>query len=253
METENKRKLQGSGFSNDKFWTGLVLVIVGAVLFADKLGMDFPRWLFKWPMILILVGIVSGFKHRFRNISWIIMIAIGGFFLADELIVSWDFRHYFWPILIMGVGVLFILRPKRKWFAEGRTERWQKYSNTTFNPNYENTSAEDIINSTSIFGGVKKVVTSKSFKGGEIICIMGGAEYNLTQADFSGTIYIEIIQAFGGTKLIVPSHWEIRTEIVAIFAGIEDKRPTQPGTFDPTKILVLKGTTIFGGVEIKSY
>jgi hypothetical protein len=82
---------------------------------------------------------------------------------------------------------------------------------------------------------------------------MGGAEYNLSQADITGPVSIEIIQVFGGTKLVVPPHWEIRTEAVAVFAGIEDKRPAQPGTFDPSKVLILKGTTVFGGIEIRSY
>jgi len=118
---------------------------------------------------------------------------------------------------------------------------------------YEYSSGDDVIDSTSIFGGVKKMITSKDFKGGEIVCFMGGAEYNLSQADITGPISIDIMQVFGGTKLIVPPHWEIKTETVAIFAGIEDKRPVQPGAFDPNKILVLKGTTIFGGIEIKSY
>jgi hypothetical protein len=118
---------------------------------------------------------------------------------------------------------------------------------------YREMPPEDMLDSVSIFGGVKKVVTSKNFKGGDIVCFMGGAEINLSQADIQGPATIELFQAFGGTKLVVPPHWEVKSEAIAIFAGIEDKRPPQPGVFDPTKVLILKGTTIFGGIEIKSY
>lgn len=237
---------------HDRFWTGLVLIVIGAVLLLDKLGAGFPQWLFTWPMILVLIGIVTGLKHRFRNPSWLVITGIGAFFLLDEVMVDMSLKAYFWPVMIIALGLLFILRPKKKWSRE--KEKWGRYGdNLNFGHSNETNSKEDMIDSVSVFGGVKKVITSKNFKGGEIICFMGGAEYNLSQADINGPVSIEIMQAFGGTKLVVPPHWEIRSEGVAIFGGIEDKRPVQPGTFDPNKILILKGTTLFGGIEIRSF
>jgi predicted membrane protein len=56
---------------------------------------------------------------------------------------------------------------------------------------------------------------------------------------------------FGGTKLIVPSDWDVQSGVVTIFGGIEDKR--QPAQINPVKVLYLDGTCIFGGVEIKSF
>jgi predicted membrane protein len=239
--------------TNDRFWTGLILILVGGVLFADRMGFDFPHWLFSWQMLVILIGLISGIKHRFQNNSWLIMVAIGTFFLADEIIMDWHLKPFFWPLIIIGMGLLFILRPKSRWTGSRRNWRNSEYIKSYPLQSQESNSGEDVIDSTSIFGGVKKVITSKNFKGGEIVCFMGGAEYNLSQADITGPVTIEITQAFGGTKLIVPPHWEIKTESVAIFGGIEDKRPIQPGAFDPNKLLILKGTTIFGGIEIKSY
>jgi predicted membrane protein len=249
-----------SNFRNtrhDRFWTGLVLIIIGGVLLIQRAGVDLPHWLFTWPMILILVGLVTGLKHRFNNSSWIIFVGIGAFFLADDMITDMNLKPYFWPILIIGLGLLFILRPKKTWHLERdrlkEPDRDTKQFEEDIHSIYEPTSTEDMVNSTSIFGGVKKMITSKDFKGGEIVCFMGGAEINLSQSDILGPVTIEIMQAFGGTKLVVPPHWEIRSEVVAIFAGIEDKRPPMPGVFDPKKILIIKGTTIFGGIEIKSY
>lgn len=236
---------------HDRFWTGMAFLIVGGILLGQKMGIAFPNWLFTWPMILILVGIVSGFKHRFQNMSWIILIGIGGIFLLDEIIGDWELSRYIWPLSFLGIGLLFVLNPKKKYYMRRAYRDPVNY--TAEGQETENSSTEDVINSTSVFGGVKKVITSKQFKGGSITCFMGGAEYNLTQADISGTVIIDITQVFGGTKLIVPPHWDIRTESVAIFAGIEDKRPVQPGSFDPKKILILRGTSIFGGIEIRSY
>ncbi|MES2006107.1 MAG: DUF5668 domain-containing protein [Bacteroidota bacterium] len=253
MNNDNEKSGLRRDDRNDRLWTGLVLIIIGGGLLLQKMGIDLPYWLFSWPMILVVIGLVTGLKSRFRNFSWLIITGIGVFFLWDEILIDTNLKPYFWPIMIIGIGLLFILRPRKKWYRE-RREKWGVFDEPiNFGTGQESHSSEDVIDSTSIFGGVKKVITSKDFKGGEIICFMGGAEYNLSQADITGPISIEIIQAFGGTKLIVPPHWEIRTETVAIFAGFEDKRAAQPGAFDPNKILILKGTSIFGGIEIRSY
>lgn len=253
MENENKHKFKSE--RHDRFWTGLALIVVGGFLLADKMGVDFPSWFFTWPMILIVAGIVTGLKCGFRNFSWLIMLGIGGFFLADEVITNMDAKQYLWPVMIIGFGLIFVLRPKKKWYRAN--EEWNGFGKSNIPPTTgfepQPVHGEDVIESVSIFSGVKKVITSKNFKGGEVVCFMGGAEYNLSQADISGTVAIEIVQVFGGTKLIVPPNWVIRSESVAIFGGIEDKRSMQPGAFDPNKILILKGVTIFGGIEIKSY
>jgi predicted membrane protein len=80
----------------------------------------------------------------------------------------------------------------------------------------------------------------------------GGSEINLMQADIKGRVKIEVVQVFGGTKIIVPANWIVQSEMLAIFGGIEDKRPPQLNTI-PDKILIIEGTSIFGGIDIKSF
>ena len=58
---------------------------------------------------------------------------------------------------------------------------------------------------------------------------------------------------FGGIKLIVPPHWDLKIQITAVFGGVEDKRPVQAAKVDPDKMLVLDGAAVFGGIEINSY
>lgn len=84
--------------------------------------------------------------------------------------------------------------------------------------------------------------------------MFGGTELNLMQADIEEKATLEITQVFGGTKLLVPAHWEIKSEIVAVLGSVEDKRPVQPNvSSEPAKTLVLVGTVVFGGIEIKSF
>lgn len=238
---------------NDRFFTGIILILVGAVILLKRVGVYIPSWLYDWSAILVLVGLVSGLKVRFRGVSWLIMIAVGLFFMSDELIKDVEIRRFLWPGLIIGIGLLFIFRPKVSSLSQDPLLNFQPKLNDGPDSDFP-PSSEDRIDSTSVFGEVKKMVTSKNFKGGEIVCFMGGSQINLSQADIQGPIFLEVTIVFGGAKLVVPPNWEVRSETVAVFAGIEDKRNLLPGSkFDPDKVLILSGTSVFGGIEIKSY
>ena len=82
---------------------------------------------------------------------------------------------------------------------------------------------------------------------------MGGTEINLMKADIQQPVVLEVNNVFGGTKLIVPSNWDVKNEVTAVFGGIEDKRDINTGIPDPGKIMILKGTCVFGGIEVTNY
>ncbi|MGE5107199.1 MAG: LiaF transmembrane domain-containing protein [Sphingobacteriales bacterium] len=244
---------------NGRIWTGVFLIIIGVAALAKATFLDLPDWLFTWPMLLVVLGAFIGFKHGFRGPGWLVMMLIGGYFLANDIFPDWIERRYFWPVAIIAIGMFIIIRPKKK------CDEWGNRNNKKPKPNTENppgtssspvndaaSSTEDFIDVTAVFGSVKKVVYSKNFKGGKISCIFGGGEINLLQADFTGTAVIELNAIFGGCTLLIPSNWQLRTEPAAIFGGMDDKR-SQPSVVSPDKVLVLNGTVMFGGVEIKSY
>lgn len=111
---------------------------------------------------------------------------------------------------------------------------------------------DDYIDSIAVFGGVKKSIISKDFKGGEITNVFGGTELDFTRADINGTVVIDISQAFGEIKITAPGNWRVVTDISQIFAQTEDKRVYTNGVVDNEKILVLKGTSICAAVKIVS-
>jgi hypothetical protein len=51
----------------------------------------------------------------------------------------------------------------------------------------------------------------------------------------------------------VPADWDVKSDIVAIFGGIEDKRSLESISINPGKVLLLKGTSIFAGIEIRNF
>ena len=235
---------------------GILLVGIGLVWLYRQVGFYTPDWLFSWPMILIVVGIFVGVKNNFTDFGWVIMVGIGGFFLADKWWPEYPFKHYIWPGIIIIAGLIMITGPRRRWF------RGYVYERDDSNPEASSASYEEprkrerreIVDVVSIFAAVKKTIYSKNFRGGDAVCIFGGCELNLEQADFQSPIVLDLVNIFGGTKLIVPPHWEIRTDAAVIFGGIDDKRKdlTLPPE-EHARVLIIKGAIIFGGIEIKSY
>jgi len=145
-------------------------------------------------------------------------------------------------------------KDRAQWHEQFDKDRaqWRTGGTQAFASQRENYSSEDFVNATSVFGGVHKKIMSKNFRGGDIVTFLGGTEIDLTQADFTGTVRLDVTQIMGGTKIIVPPHWEVRSEVTALFAGFEDKRQ-QPAATNPDKVLIIDGTSIFGGIELKNY
>lgn len=246
--------------------TGLFLLAIGSVLFLKQTGFPMPVWLFTWPMLLIVFGLFIGLKHGFRGAGWIILVVIGGVNLFDFIEPDYSFQKYTAPILLLALGLFLILRPHRK---SGR--RWRNWQGDSWNepgvtenraeqyPPAQHRTAENDLNdlnyldSVAVFGSVRKVIVSKDFKGGEAVAVFGGNEIDLRQADINGNVTLEVTQIMGGTKIFLPAHWDIKSEMVAFFGGIEDKRQLPPGASNPCKVLILRGTSIFGGIEIRNF
>jgi predicted membrane protein len=221
--------------------SGLIVILAGFALLARQAGVELPHWMFTWPMFLIVLGLYIGARHNFSRGGWFVPILIGGFFLADDILMIHDLSNLIVPVLIIVAGIMIILRPRKHFTAD-----------TTFTEAPPSVD-DELIDSTAVFGTVRKNVISKSFRGGEITCVFGGAEINLSQADITGNAVLDITCVMGGAKLIIPAHWEIRSEMTAVLGGIEDKRPPVTEAVGSSKVLILEGTVVMGGIDIRSY
>lgn len=225
---------------DSRAFLGIILVAIGTILIARNfgwLGDDFSRYLISWQMLLIVIGLFNLARKAYTPA--IIFIGIGLFFLID---FPDNFRENFWPAFIVLVGVIFILQWKRSPDPNQDPKLEGEYNNST-----------DYLDETSIFSGRNLSVVSENFQGGKITSIFGGSKINLRYAKPVPGCTIDVANIFGGTKLIVPEDWNIKIEVVSIFGGFEDKRGISViSRTGSGKIVVIKGTCIFGGGEVST-
>jgi len=242
-ENSFDRKSRRSGDSRSLL--GILLVAIGAVMIARHSGWlnsDLYDHLFSWPVLLIVIGLFNLARKAYTPA--IILISIGLFFFVEQFsFIPENFHENFWPALIVLVGVSFILR------RGGGSNHRNPFSN--MDP--KSKKSTDFIDETAIFGGKNVSVVTENFQGGKITSIFGGANINLRYAKPVEGCMIDIATIFGGTKIIVPEDWNVKIEVVSIFGGFEDKRGysviSRTGT---GKVVVIKGTCIFGGGELNS-
>ena len=266
MENDNIKKYQERAYRQHRhnhIFGGLIFIAAGGLLLARRMGANIPDWLLSWPMFLIAIGILISVKSNFRNSGGYIMILVGCAFLLSDIIPNIDLRNFIWPGVLIIIGLTFILRPRVPITKTRRWRRWEDRNWGNYKPEKSYTEPEiiteevrdssEFVEINAVFGGIKKIVLSKNFRGGEINTFMGGAEINLQQADIKQPVSLEVNNVFGGTKIILPSNWDIKNEVTAVFGGVEDKRSINLSTPDVSKSIILRGTCVFGGIEIKNF
>ena len=225
-----------------KVFFGIAVIIAGVVLFMDNsLGFDFHVNIFDfWPLLLIAIGLnqilqPSEFRQSFSG--WI-FVGIGALFLLDNLHFIYFSFSDLWPILLILIGFS-ILR--------GYTRR-----------NQEEENSPDFINLSFILGGGDHKYTSQKIAGGRVTAIMGGGTIDLRQANSDKEeIVLDCFVMWGGIEVFVPFHWQVNIKGTPILAGMENKT-SSPSNIEgieinlPVKKLVIKGSAIMGGVEVKN-
>lgn len=253
--------------SDNKALVGIIIIVIGSALLLDRLDyFFFPSWIFSWPVIVIAIGLIIGARKGFSGIDWLIVMMVGiFFFLHHHTPFHWQIREYLVPMFIIVIGVFLLFRgvaspsKHRHGDRDRESNPYRAGGDTvTSDPGEPQKkrpagSGDDFVDVTTIFGSTKKRIFSKDFKGGDTFNMFGSTELDLTQADINGQAYLDITQIFGGAKLIVPANWEIKSDLVAILGGINDKRANVTPAGGSDKVLVIDGTCIFGGIEIKSY
>jgi len=262
---------------------GVILILIGGLMILGQFGIIHAHMtdiVFSFPGLVIFIGLVNMINSRHKLLG--ILITIAGIILIIPKInpyINYDEGTVFSIFLIM-FGIYIISRrrgPSSKRFRDcGPTEEqindWKEKNREHFESrrehfenrfqNYEKRGRaryfasevnDDRIDNVAVFGGGKQILHSDNFQGGTITAIFGGSEIDLTQCKLApGENYIDVLAIFGGTTIFVPKDWKVIVNVFPLFGGFSIKGKKDPSVdYDPTRALIIKGTVIFGGGEIK--
>jgi len=228
-----------SGSATARLVFGLLIMCIGVLFLLGNMDILNPDDYFRlWPALLIIFGLVHILKpyQAPRFVFGIILMVVGTLMLLNNLyIFSFSFRDY-WPVILIAVGIVMVLNHS---IFSGRSRPSAAGGG----------DADAFLKVMSILSGFKRKCNSRIFKGGDLTAVMGGFEIDLRDADIDGEAVIEVFLLMGGGEIRVPDDWRVTTECLPILGGIEDK--TYPRE-NADKRLIIRGTAIMGGMEIRN-
>lgn len=221
---------------------GAYILIIGLIALIDKLNIFESLHFFQfWPTVFIAVGILKILHSKGRSSIFIGggLIFVGVMLTLKHLgllnINLWDW----WPAILIAVGAYIMFKDK---VQDGS-------GSLAFGSGEVGSSDNSTLDISVVMGGNKTVSNAQDFKGGDITAVMGGVELDLRGASIQADAVLNLWATWGGIVIKVPEDWSIVNRGTALMGAIEDKTMSPPGA---TKRLIITGTAIMGGVEIKN-
>jgi len=224
---------------NSQLVFGLIVITLGVLFTLGNLGMVEARHILRyWPAILIVWGLTKLFTSPGGAKFFGFMLTVAGTLLMLDRLDYLDFGwNYFWPFMLI---------------AWGGSMLWNsmKRPGSLITPT-GSVQDDSTVSHFAMMGGVKRLNNSQDFRGGDLSAMMGGVELDLRQASIkSGDAVLDVFAFWGGIEIKVPQDWSVSVHATPIMGGIEDKTQSPKGGSE--KRLVIKGSVVMGGVEIKN-
>jgi predicted membrane protein len=230
---------------------GALLIFFGLLFTLDNFGVvDAGDVLAFWPMILIVVGLLRIVqpRHPGQRVFGVVMVGLGIFFQLQEL--GWTNLHFhdLWPVILVFIGGSLIWRA----FERGRSfdAGWAIRATPQEGERATTPHQSDF----AFMGGVHRVVETLDYRGGDATAVMGAVELDLRASTIATSpAMLDVFALWGGVEITVPPEWKVEVRATPILGGIDNKaRSANSNTGAPEQVLVVRGTALMGGVEIKN-
>jgi predicted membrane protein len=235
---------RGGNCMNGRLFWGFILILLGVGLLLDQTGyINFGDIIsLYWPCILILIGIFGLFDRKSSKV-WNSVLVIFGVLMQMRRLdyIDVDIFRLLFPIILIVVGISIIFNygvKKNNNFADSEKR------------GRSNISMEDTVDLFVIFSAIDTLNQSQTFKGGKISAIFGGIDLDLRKAKLNNNeAFMDVTALFGGVDILVPDDWRVEMMGTPILGGWDNN--TKPNLDPNAPVLKIRGTPIFGGIEVK--
>lgn len=268
---------------------GLLFLVIGGGYLAEVLGIisEFTIFFDGWWTLFIIVPCFCGLLGRGgEKIGYLIGIAIGLFFLlaAQDVLDS----SKLWALIVAAVFILIglnLILPKKIRRAgeekreEVQADRFDRAENVTASAASYTVQGDDVVYEevqdvtvepagasggeeqggdtgekivcSAVFAGRDIRVDNSYFYGANLSALFGGIDLNLKNALIKKNVTVEVKAVFGGIDLVMPPNVRVVVDVTPILGGVENGTRTPLGADENTPTVYIKGTCLFGGVEVK--
>lgn len=217
---------------------GLAIMAAGLLLALDSLGVLDSGVVFRfWPLVLVAVGVARWTSAPHQASAALVWIVAGlGFLLVSLGRMSFG---GVWAMVLFFVGANIAWRALRP-------------------PLPRTTGSAESFDMVAVLGGANTASPApgpggqgRDFRGGRAMAVMGGCQIDLRHSSIpqGHEAVIDAFAMWGGIEIKVPEDWEVVNRGSAFLGGFENKTRPLPGS---AKRLVVTGTVIMGGVEVKN-
>ena len=269
----------------------LFLVIGGGYLLEvfdviDNFTIFFDGW---WSLFIIVPCFCGLFRRDGAKVGNLIGIAVGLFLLlmAQDVLSGGKL----WALLVAAICVLIgvnLILPKSRKHNDGdvhtdRFDRGTDFANRSgtvhvtdaeviedgvyrevqdavggeeksfedTRQTYENVGTMDKIVCSAVFSGRDIRVDNSEFTGADLSALFGGIDLNLKNAVIRRNVTIDVKAVFGGVDILMPSNVRVVVDVTPILGGVENGTRTPLGADENTPTVFIRGTCMFGGLDIK--
>lgn len=235
---------------------GAGVILAGFLFLIDNLGwIDLDMEVHFWPIMMMIIGasLLAKAPQRGNGAAFggILLIGFGAVSLLKGLGLIYISWKTLFPFGIIGLGLLMVFRASKrnKQPSPGTGDTSGLADDIAIFGRDEGETGERVLDLTAVLGGVHRKVTTQDFRGGDLNSIMGGIELDMRTASLNGTAVLNVFAIMGGISIKVPTDWTVELEGTPILGGFDEKT-MEPK--DASKRLVIRGTAIMGGVDIRN-
>lgn len=265
---------------------GLLFLVIGGGYLAEALGIveEFTIFFDGWWTLFIIVPCFCGLLGRGgEKIGYLIGLAIGLFLLLSAQGVLDSDK--LWALILAAICILLglnLVLPKRSKRAKEekqesvQADRFDRAEHVTAeapsytvqedgvvyeelpevtvepsNTSYQEQETGEKVVCSAVFAGRDIRVDNSGFYGANLSALFGGIDLNLKNAIIRKNVTIEVKAVFGGIDIVLPSNVRVVVDVTPILGGVNNGTRTPLGADENTPTVYIKGTCLFGGVEVK--